>query len=194
MLPANQQCLVFSGTMCVELLPTHPHSICKESQALGLPSHFHPPQGWGENLPLSGRPHLSYVSAKIPLPVAKFGKQVQRMQIGFEHPQGYCVVTSDISSILAGRQKDHCASSAQVNSSSFLPREDSFFIKGIYSSINAPGHATFSCSEASLYHRRCTRLLKGSANLLTSFKIHTASKSRFFICTLQGHLTTCLLE
>lgn len=62
MLPANQQHLVLSVTMCVEFFPTHPHPTCKENQALGLPLCFHPPQGRGENLHLSGRPHLSYAS------------------------------------------------------------------------------------------------------------------------------------
>lgn len=44
------------------------------------------PQRWGGNLHLSGRPHLSCASTKIPLPVAKLGKQIQRMQMDFEHP------------------------------------------------------------------------------------------------------------
>lgn len=73
------------------------------------------PQGWSGNLHLSGRAHLSCVSTKISLPVAKLDKEIQRLQMGFEHPQAYCVVTSYISSVLTGRQEDHYASSAQVN-------------------------------------------------------------------------------
>lgn len=88
------------------------------------------PQGRAGNLHLSGSPHLSCASTKIP--VAKLGKQMQRLQMGFEHPQAYCVVASDITSDLTGRQEDHCASSAQVNYPSFLPRENSFPVKALH--------------------------------------------------------------
>lgn len=60
------------------------------------------PQGWGENLHLFGMPHLSCASTKIPLPVA--GKQIWKMQLGFEQPQAYSVFTSDFFQFCLNRE------------------------------------------------------------------------------------------
>lgn len=111
--------------------PPHMHGQPVPGTSIMLKIQLYP-QGWGGNLHLCGRPHLSCASTKIPLPVAKLGNEIRRKQLGFGHPQAYSVVASDISSVLTGRQEDDRASSAQVNSPSFLPSENSFLRKALY--------------------------------------------------------------